>query len=311
MNRTGALRALGAVALAAVLTGCLKLDMSLDVQDDETVDGHVIIGIDRGLADLSGADPGSISDELQGDVMEDAPKGVTAEPYEDDDYIGTRMVFEAVALDELDLGEGDDISIVHEGDEYVLSGTFDLSDSGDFGDLGEDEDFLEGFAGSMDVQLNVTFPGEVIDHNGELDGRTVTWTPEVGERLELQARSQDSGGSSFPWLIVAVLAGLVAIGAAAVLVLRGRGATAAGEPEAVDPFASPVVEPYRGTAFAQTLSPDLVRDDAETRPVMVADAAETRPVDVDPTGLADTRDLDRVDPDQADPDGTTPGWQRP
>jgi hypothetical protein len=42
---------------------------------------------------------------------------------------------------------------VHEGDHYVVNGMFDLAAVGDLGEL--------------------SFPGRVVDHNGELDGQPV------------------------------------------------------------------------------------------------------------------------------------------
>jgi hypothetical protein len=248
MNRSRALRALAAVALGAALTGCMKIDMSLDINEDETVDGHVIIGITEELAALSGEDPEDLVEEMRADLLEDAPEGVTEEPYEDDEFQGSRMVMDGVPLEEFDFDDDETLSIVHEDGEYRVSGVLDLTGAEEFGELSEEEQRLLDVGGaSMEVRVAITFPGDVIEHNGELDGRTVTWEPEFGESVDIEALADDSGGSSFPWLVAGVVTGVLVIGALALLLLlrRREGAAevpiaTAGAPEGADATTRPV-----------------------------------------------------------------------
>jgi hypothetical protein len=233
MNRKGVLRVLGVAALATALAGCLKVDVSLEINDDESIDGHVIMAVSDELAQLTGQDPETLAQQFEDDVMEDAPEGVTQESYEDDEFQGTRLVLDGVALEEFDFSDDETLSIVHEGDEYQVNGMLDMTGADELGDLsGEEQELIEGFADSMDVRVAITFPGDVIEHNGELEGRTVTWTPEFGETLDIQARAEDSAGSSFPWWIVGVVAALVAVAVLVLLALRRRsgGSTTAPEP---------------------------------------------------------------------------------
>ncbi len=213
MRITRTVRALGVTALAVSLAGCMKVDMDLDLQSDETVDGSMIIAFDREFAELMG-ETDAMTDGLL-DESADLPAGSTSEPYEDDDYIGARYTFEDTSLSEfVDDGDGS-LSITHEGDEFVVGGEVDLSstatDLGDLdaGDLGDAEMF-EGMMDAFDVRISITFPGDVLEHNGDLDGRTVTWAPDPGETLELSARARDSGGASgipaWAWILIAVLA---------------------------------------------------------------------------------------------------------
>ncbi|HEX5950895.1 MAG TPA: hypothetical protein VFZ96_07825, partial [Actinomycetota bacterium] len=46
-------------SLAVLLTGCLKLDMQLDVQADDTVDGSVVFAVNKDVLSLTG---GSFAD---------------------------------------------------------------------------------------------------------------------------------------------------------------------------------------------------------------------------------------------------------
>lgn len=233
MNRREAHRALAAVVLAASLTGCMKIDMSLDIQEDESIDGNVILAVSEELAELAGVDQESLAEQLRTEVMEDAPEGVTEEPYEDEQFQGTRVVMDGVPLDELDFSDDDQFAIVHEGDEYRVDGVLDLTGADQLEGLAEDQLALfDDAAESMDVRIAITFPGEVLEHNGELDGRTVTWTPEFGENVDIEARAEDSSGTSFPWLVAGVVAGVLLIGAVAVVALRRRAGAAPSTPVA-------------------------------------------------------------------------------
>jgi hypothetical protein len=78
-----------------------------------------------------------------------------------------------------------------------------------------------------DARIRVIFPGEVVKHNGQLEGNTVTWTfadPAAMAGARLFAEARKSAG--FPWVAVAgVLMGLAVVG---LVVWRIR------QPEAVD-----------------------------------------------------------------------------
>ncbi|MGH8828722.1 MAG: LppM family (lipo)protein, partial [Jiangellaceae bacterium] len=145
----------------------------------------------------------------------DLPEGSTSEPYDDGEFVGAKYTFTDAPLSTFDEGDTEGLHIVHEGDEFILTGALDLSDTAT-GDLEGLEGMFEGAIEDFDFRISVTFPGEVIEHNGDLDGTTVTWVPQPGDNVELSARAQDSGGAGglpiWGWIliaaaIVAVLAG--------------------------------------------------------------------------------------------------------
>lgn len=200
----------GLVAVAA--TGCIKADMQLELQADDTVDGSMIVAFDKSLADMMGEDLDSMQEQMLGESGEGLPDDAKAEEYEDDKYIGSRFTFTDAPLAEFNDG---DMSITHESDEFIVSGSMDASsgDLGEQGDLGN----LGGLGGMAepDIVLAITFPGEVLEHNGELDGTTVTWRPSLGENVEISARARYSGGSGLPtwlWAIVGVVVVAAIIG---------------------------------------------------------------------------------------------------
>jgi hypothetical protein len=64
-------------ALTAVLTGCLKIDLALEINEDASVDGEIIFAVSEELAQLTGQSREQLIEQVQADVMRDAPEGVT------------------------------------------------------------------------------------------------------------------------------------------------------------------------------------------------------------------------------------------
>jgi len=110
--------------------------------------------------------------------------------------------------------------VVRDGDEFVVSGTMDLTEAA----MGAES--VPGIGDSFDIKIAMTFPGKVTEHNGELSGNTVTWTPVYGEVNEFSARASaldgGGGGLSLPLLIGIAAAALLVLGLVLFLVLRSR-----------------------------------------------------------------------------------------
>ena len=214
--------ALAGIALGAVVTlsGCFKLDMNLELQSDNTVDGSVIIAVARDQAELLGGED-AIREQLQGEssgLFSDAPESGTYDQrdYEDDDWIGTEGVFSDVPIDEFSSDSTEQLSITREGDEFVVSGTLDMSS-------GTEDEATQAIMDTAEIDIAVSFPGDVIEANGDIDGNTVTWTPTPGDVLEISARGSAEGGTS--WTVIAAVGALVAlvvIGVVLLIVMRGR-----------------------------------------------------------------------------------------
>ena len=178
--------------LTLLLAGCLKLDMALTISPDDTVDGEMVFAVNKELLELTGQ---SVGDLLDGAAVPDDVPGATQEPYEDDRFVGTRVVFEDVALEDMQEGSDPDaLSIERTGDTYEVSGVMDLTadDAALEGNPFEDQ-FTETFD-TAELRIAITFPGEVLETNGQVDGTTVTWEPVFGERTELQAVASASDG---------------------------------------------------------------------------------------------------------------------
>jgi len=223
-----ALCALVATALAVTLSGCLKTDINLTLHDD-TVDGSIVIAIDRKVIDLSGtSEDGWYEDLKKRAVNPDAP-GVHAEKYADATYAGVRYTFTKASLAVFaDTTSGNSLRFVHDtaAKQYKVSGTFNFT----VAEGPNAADAAKVQAHNFDVKISITFPGTVLRHNGELTGTTVTWHPKPNEKTTLEAVADDSASSSSA-TSKAVVGGTAAAIAVLVLLLlwmlvRRRGAVA-------------------------------------------------------------------------------------
>ncbi|HEY7477763.1 MAG TPA: hypothetical protein VIB62_05950, partial [Actinomycetota bacterium] len=217
LRRAARVVAIGMLALSA--TGCLRAYQDLTLNPDNTVDGTIVFAVDRQLLELTGQSVDDLQEQIEGEAG--IPEGVDVEsaPYEDGDFVGREFTFTGAPLSVFDGTSGaDELSIVRQGDTFVVSGTFDAT--------GEEFDTSqvpggEGLLDSLDVHVSVTFPGEVRSHNGELEGTTVTWRLGFGEVNELEAVGSaigtgGGGTSALVWILLAVA---VVVGIALVVVL--------------------------------------------------------------------------------------------
>jgi hypothetical protein len=198
---TTPLRALAALTLAAfTLTGCMKVDMNLTINSNDTVSGTAIIAMDKRLIGLTGKTEEEVVAEMTKES--DLPKSAKQEKYAEGDYVGAKIVFTDTKLAEFTGDSADDFKIVHKDGKYTFDAAMDLSS------IKLDDPAVAAFANSFTVKIAITFPGKVLEQTGgTVSGNTVTWTPKAGVNTKLHAVSEE--GSSFPIMLVAVLGGVV------------------------------------------------------------------------------------------------------
>jgi hypothetical protein len=237
-------RILAVGVLVLALAGCVRFQADLTLTPENTVDGSIVVAVlvsedtddarEQALAAAS-----QIESELLGSLRD--ASGVTTSEYDQDDYLGSLITFDGVALDAFS-GQGDDaLKLVREGDEYVFTGALDFS-----GESLPSEDA----EGDDNLTVVVTFPGEVAEHNGELAGTTVSWTTSIDQRLEMSARGSATPAGPPILLIVGIALVVLLVIAAVVAVLlfvrsRQKKAAAVGAPVVAAPGvespAAPVV----------------------------------------------------------------------
>ncbi|PJI93747.1 LppM family (lipo)protein [Luteimicrobium subarcticum] len=302
-RRAAALTTLAAVTVLA-LSGCVKIDMAFTLHSDNTADGTVIYAIQDSAAKALGQDPKDLLKEAtEGeDPADDFGEGATSEPYQQDGYTGTKVTLKNSSLD--DLGgdatstsgteDPDDLKIVRDGDEFVVSGKLDLADLGSDADAEESGLSSDQIASLFDVKIAITFPGAVVsaDPAATIDGSTVTWTSSGSDVINLDARGKATTGSSglawWVWLLIG-LAVLAVIAVVLLVLLRGR------KPAAQD---APDAHPQDHATQRLDVQPGF-QADAPPAPTPPTDVPSTDvpSTDLPPTGLPPTDD------------GAAPPWE--
>jgi hypothetical protein len=196
-----------AVTVVGLLGGCARVRTALAVQPDDTVTGEIIIATPPRNADDKGP---------QITVPADLQSEIDVSEYDQDDYVGSVLRFSGLTFDQVAqlpqvggaAGERMKISMRRAGNRVVVGATADLTtvpvDRADF-------------------QLKISFPGEVLDTNGENDSGTVSWsfTPgEVGDANAIVAYDDPGAPSVAGWAFGLTL--LVAAAVAAVVMLAHR-----------------------------------------------------------------------------------------
>lgn len=268
-------RVLGSGALALLLAGCFKVNMDLDVTADNTVSGTAVVAVEESLLELSGQNV----DQLFADMdLSDLPPGSTADPYQEDGFVGRQITFEDVPLDAFTgngalagTASGEELNIVRQGDEFHVTGGFDMSGQ-EFTGTEIPQQFLESF----EFRISITFPGPVSSASGDIDGNTVTWEPRVGQNTEIRAVASAIPSSSSPLLLIVLIAAGALVLGAIVYFLTHRGAAA-------------TADPVGGTGFG-----DAVPAPVPARP-------EGSPVDAPPTAFPAPGDASPIDDPPAPP----------
>jgi hypothetical protein len=217
-----ALRLIGLLTLATFATGCIKVDLSLQLHSDDTIDGTMTYAVSRDLLTLTNSSP----EDLLGQVASQGPlpSGVSAREsdYADDTFVGKTLTFSDVdigAFQRSGIG-GETLSIQRVGDTFQVGGEVDLTSSA----TGQLQPGAAQLAKDMQLRLAITFPGPVQQHTGGVvSGNTVTWTPVYGQKTEIQATGSavgDESGSFIVW--IAIGAGGVGLIAIVLLLFRRR-----------------------------------------------------------------------------------------
>jgi hypothetical protein len=212
------LRRFVVLCFCTLLLAACEIRSYLDIDMSDPSNGIVLVqvGFDQQFRDALREFGGGT--DLVGELEADAPgEGWTVERFEDGDIEGVTLTKAFSSLEELQaLVEEGRLSGPQEGmiGEVTFTDTGNtirfeaaVPEGGDF--EGIDPAQMEGLF-TYDARISVTFPGEVIEHNGEVEGNTVTWrfddpTSMAGTELFAEART---GSSSIVVAIIGVLLGL-------------------------------------------------------------------------------------------------------
>lgn len=229
--------------LVFTMTGCVRVDLGLEIHGTGDVSGELIAAFDNEMVEVAGIE-GQIEDMIQS--YADIPYGVSVERYSRDGYTGARVEFDHVpAAGFKDSPAG--MTVTREGDEFVVR--IDVSE--ELIDA-EGEEMIAMY-GDPEATYEIKFPGAVLESNGEESGRTVTWNYNDIEREGGILEARGSAIYQTPWLAIwIVLGGILVVGLVA-FVARARRRTAT--PAALMPFGNPGTPGYAGAAGATYRGP--------------------------------------------------------
>ncbi|MFG3339022.1 LppM family (lipo)protein [Glycomyces sp. NPDC048151] len=184
--------AVAALGLLFATSGCLRLNLGLQVRPDDTVGGEFTAAWSDAFvaeADDAGLDQAQLDAFL--DALLDGVPGTERTPYAEDGYTGATATFTDRPLTDFAEFGGDEwgyLRLDHTDRKYTLESHWDLRAAG----------FLDPAAfDDAEILLSVDFPARVTEHNGTLDGRTVTWTMTPGEEYDLTATAVENDGLAF------------------------------------------------------------------------------------------------------------------
>lgn len=196
-----------AVLAAFLFGGCARVRTALAVQPDDTITGEVVIATPQKAPDDKGPTV-TLPPEL---VRE-----VSIGSYQQEGYAGSVLRFSGLRFDQLSAltqavvpaGSKADLQLRRTGGRVLLTGIVDLTTVS---------------VDKADFQLKMSFPGHVVDTNGDVDGTTISWTftpGQVGTATATLAYRDPNAPSALNWTLG--LAGVVVLAAGTVVLVARR-----------------------------------------------------------------------------------------
>ncbi|MEO3774734.1 DUF3153 domain-containing protein [Micromonospora sp. B9E7] len=230
VNRGKALRVAVCLILLAALSGCMQLNMGLTVNADDTVDGQLLLTAQKSVLSARNKNVPAAFAELRQNIPALPAGGETL--YQDNTFYGSQISYRKAPLAGFDT---ESVKLVRDGDLYRFTLPLDPQKYG--GKVAQQNpQQQQAFLKLMSFEISVTFPGRVIDSNGTVNGRSVSWKVDANQDKPAELRavaeapprpsaSPAAAGAEggFPWLLVGAGVLLVLLLAVVgVLLLRRR-----------------------------------------------------------------------------------------
>jgi len=243
--------------LPLLLAACeMRIWMDVSMASPESGEVSITIGFDQEFREMleSTGEAGDMFSEME---TEASDQGFNVVPFTDGDIEGVVVSKSFSSLEELDQILNESPSVSPTGGEGVVNGAR-ITDNGDTitfeATVPDATGEFEGIDPSQaldliqfDARVSVTFPGDVIQHNGELSDRTVTWIfyDEEFDGIEMFAEARKAGGGFSGVVIAAVLLVLVVVGAIVYRIVTSKKTDTVADPT-IPEEPLPAVEPTDG-----------------------------------------------------------------
>lgn len=207
-------RIVGAVIAAAaivLLSGCVRFQAHLTVSPNNTLNGDIVVASVVGDGDNAKEDANNRAKAIEQKLLPNVSgaDGVTRHPYDEDGYVGSRFTLRDTPLDAINsAGPDGSLQLTRVGDQFDFTGKVDFT---------PDSDEVPKNADTSNIEVAITFPGQVTEHNGSLDGTRVSWNTSYEGSLDMHAvaSAEPAGPPAWMWALV----GLGALAIVAVIVI--------------------------------------------------------------------------------------------
>jgi hypothetical protein len=208
-----------AIILIFITSGCMKLNMNLVVNEDDTVSGDMIIAYSNQALAL--AESYGSSNALDVNNLITKQDGMTVTPYKDDSYTGSKVTFAKKPFSAFSTGtSADSLTFTKTGNIVKVSGVLDMSgnSSSSVSDAMSNPLTASLFSTS-DIAVTITMPGKVTSSTGTVNGQTVTFKGKLGDKLVISAEADETKDNTLLFVGIGA-AVLAALGAAAFILRR-------------------------------------------------------------------------------------------
>ncbi|WBB76246.1 DUF3153 domain-containing protein [Micromonospora sp. WMMD1128] len=208
----------------------MQLNLGLTVNPDDTISGQLLLTAQKSVLKQRNPDVAVAFAELRQNIPT-LPAG-TETRYEDATFYGIQITYRKTPLAQF---TSESVNLVRDDDLYRFTLPLDPQKYG--GKVAEqDPRNQQAFMTLMELEISVTFPGRVLDTNGTITGRSVSWKVVANQPKPAELRAVAEAppppatspaaavvsGGSFPWLPVVggVVVLLLVVAVVVVLLLR-------------------------------------------------------------------------------------------
>lgn len=201
MRKSRITAALIATAAILLLSGCVRFQAHLTVTTDNTLNGDIVVAsvVGDGANAKSDANDRAIAIEKQLLPNLSGADGVTRSAYDSDGYVGSTFSLNNTPMKAINSANSSgSLELKRDGDTFVFSGKVDFTPDSDKQPAKD--------ADKSNIEVAITFPGTVTEHNGKLDGTRVSWDTTYEGSLDMHAvaSAEPVGPPVWVWVLIGV-----------------------------------------------------------------------------------------------------------
>ena len=218
MRKTRIAGALIATAAILLLSGCVRFQAHVTVTPENTLNGDIVVASVVGDGDSAKSEANDRAKLIEQGLLPNlsSAAGVTRSDYDQDGYVGTKFSLTNTPIDAINSeSENGSLSLKRDGETFVFDGKIDFTP--------DSTEAPPKDADKSNIEIAMSFPGEVTDHNGKLDGTRVTWNTSFEGSLDMHAVASAESVATPVWIwAVAGIGGLAVIAVIVIAVVASK-----------------------------------------------------------------------------------------